>query len=275
MLFSLLHVLIILLISSSLLGFKTLCKYNNGINKKFNRIIKYYDNTFINNNIESLENLEATLKILQQDREKKKLEALAVDIAIKELENELKNKLINDDSSAKTIIEGTYDYGFSSKSSGSKYTGSSSIRGSTVPPSAIYLAFDNFAREISNFINEITNNNKTTDKVRDQLKLLTLSNEEIWKRKNLRPEVKSPLIIQIPYLFLCKLLDVLFEGRPINRFYFLETVARMPYFSYITMLHIYETLGWWRRSTEAKRVHFAEEFNEFHHLLIWESLGGI
>jgi hypothetical protein len=62
---------------------------------------------------------------------------------VSEIENELKNKLINDDSSAKTIIEGTYDYGFSSKSSGSKYTGSSSIRGSTVPPSAIYLAFDN------------------------------------------------------------------------------------------------------------------------------------
>ena len=144
-----------------------------------------------------------------------------------------------------------------------------------MPPSAIYLAFDNFAREISNLINEKTNNNITEDKARNKLKLLTLSNEAIWKRKELRQEVKSPLIIKIPYLFLCKLLDVLFEGRPINRFYFLETVARMPYFSYITMLHIYETLGWWRRSTEAKRVHFAEEYNEFHHLLIWESLGGI
>ena len=48
----------------------------------------------------------------------------------------------------------------------------------------------------------------------------------------------------------------------------------MPYFSYISMLHLYETLGWWRRSAEAKRVHFAEEWNEFHHLLIMESLGG-
>jgi ubiquinol oxidase len=58
------------------------------------------------------------------------------------------------------------------------------------------------------------------------------------------------------------------------RFYTLETVARMPYFSYISMLQLYETLGWWRRSTESKRIHFAEEYNEFHHLLIMESLGG-
>jgi ubiquinol oxidase len=69
-------------------------------------------------------------------------------------------------------------------------------------------------------------------------------------------------------------LDKLFDGNPLSRFYFLETVARMPYFSYITMLHTYETLGWWRRSTETKRIHFAEEYNEYHHLLIMESLGG-
>lgn len=30
----------------------------------------------------------------------------------------------------------------------------------------------------------------------------------------------------------------------------------------------------WRRSSDVKRVHFSEEWNEFHHLLIMESLGG-
>eukprot|EP01035_Chromulina_nebulosa_P017635 gene17635-23213_t len=40
------------------------------------------------------------------------------------------------------------------------------------------------------------------------------------------------------------------------------------------MLHTYETLGWWRKSTANKRIHFAEEYNEYHHLLIMESLGG-
>jgi hypothetical protein len=33
---------------------------------------------------------------------------------------------------------------------------------------------------------------------------------------------------------------------------------RMPYFSYISMLHLYETLGWWTIGTDVRRVHFAE-----------------
>jgi ubiquinol oxidase len=37
----------------------------------------------------------------------------------------------------------------------------------------------------------------------------------------------------------------MYEGRPIQRFWLLETVARMPYFSYLSMLHLYETLGFW------------------------------
>lgn len=40
------------------------------------------------------------------------------------------------------------------------------------------------------------------------------------------------------------------------------------------MLHFYETLGFWRRSSDIKRIHFAEEWNEFAHLQVMESLGG-
>jgi len=40
------------------------------------------------------------------------------------------------------------------------------------------------------------------------------------------------------------------------------------------MLHVYETFGFWRRSADMKRIHFAEELNEYRHLLIMESLGG-
>lgn len=40
------------------------------------------------------------------------------------------------------------------------------------------------------------------------------------------------------------------------------------------MLHLYETLGWWRVGAAVKHVHFAEEWNEFNHLCIMESLGG-
>jgi hypothetical protein len=53
----------------------------------------------------------------------------------------------------------------------------------------------------------------------------------------------------------------------------LETVARIPYFSAISLLHLYESLGFWRAGAELRKVHFAEEWNELHHLQIMEALG--
>ena len=69
--------------------------------------------------------------------------------------------------------------------------------------------------------------------------------------------------------------DTFFEGedRAYARFYALETIARVPYFSYLSVLHLYETLGKWRRAKYLK-LHFAESWNELHHLLIMEELGG-
>lgn len=73
--------------------------------------------------------------------------------------------------------------------------------------------------------------------------------------------IKAILVILIP------------EDRPFGRFYALETIARVPYFSYTSVLHLYETLGWFRKS-EYIKIHFAESWNELHHLKIMESLGG-
>lgn len=39
-------------------------------------------------------------------------------------------------------------------------------------------------------------------------------------------------------------IDNLYKKRPYARFYVLETVARVPYFSYLSVLHLYETLGY-------------------------------
>lgn len=71
------------------------------------------------------------------------------------------------------------------------------------------------------------------------------------------------------------LFDTFFSGaeRDFARFYALETIARVPYFSYLSVLHLYETLGRWRRAKYLK-LHFAESWNEMHHLLIMEELGG-
>lgn len=93
--------------------------------------------------------------------------------------------------------------------------------------------------------------------LQSKLSQLTLNSTAIWEREKSRGEIIAPLIIKVPYYVLCYLLDVVFEGKYVfSRFFLLETVARMPYFSYIAMLHLYETLGFWRRSkgeTKKKR----------------------
>lgn len=68
-------------------------------------------------------------------------------------------------------------------------------------------------------------------------------------------------------------INTLYGNRPYQRFYVLETVARVPYFAYLSVLHLYETVGLWRK-VDWLKIHFAESWNELHHLLIMESLGG-
>jgi ubiquinol oxidase len=69
------------------------------------------------------------------------------------------------------------------------------------------------------------------------------------------------------------ILNFFYRDRTYPRFYVLETVARVPYFAYTSVLHLYESMGWWRKSDWLK-IHFAESWNELHHLLIVEELGG-
>lgn len=73
--------------------------------------------------------------------------------------------------------------------------------------------------------------------------------------------------------FLEWVLNRFYGDRFYPRFFVLETVSRVPYFAYTSVLHLYETMGWWRKADWIK-VHFAESWNELHHLLISEELGG-
>jgi ubiquinol oxidase len=70
-----------------------------------------------------------------------------------------------------------------------------------------------------------------------------------------------------------KVIDRVYKDRNYARFYVLETVARVPYFSFVSVLHLYETLDIWRRA-DYLETHFAQTMNEYHHLLIMEDLGG-
>jgi len=178
-------------------------------------------------------------------------------------------------------------FGYLSRSAG-VYTDAVSSDGTSAPSNAFDLAFRNFKRELPNFLETLDKNYSDEDQIdcsiddcsveavelRAKLKSLSLNNEAVWARERRRPPVSAPLVLLVPFNILLWVLDTLFDGRPLARFWVLETVARMPYIAYVSALHLYESLGWWRRSAEMKRVHFAEEWNEFHHLLIMESLGG-
>eukprot|EP00966_Prymnesium_polylepis_P058574 1356665-Prymnesium_polylepis.1 len=113
-----------------------------------------------------------------------------------------------------------------------------------------------------------------------KLDRLRLDNDKVWAREEalIETAVPAPLLIKLPYLAACNVLDKLYDGadgkRVLAKFWFLETIARVPYFGYSTMIFFYETMGWWRLSSSLKKVHFKEDENEFAHLLIVEALGG-
>lgn len=189
---------------------------------------------------------------------------------------------------ASTLTESIFsgaDYGFVSRSEGCRFENVDDLTNELFvgygPPANIFsLGKQQFMRNLNAMRGEYKDEEDLSltleqKRLQSRLKKLTLNSTAIWEREKARGEIVAPWVIKVPYYVLCYFLDVVFEGKYVfSRFFLLETVARMPYFSYITMLHLYETLGFWRRSSEVKRVHFAEEWNEFHHLLVMESLGG-
>jgi ubiquinol oxidase len=83
----------------------------------------------------------------------------------------------------------------------------------------------------------------------------------------------NKVLIDSVYNIICFFYPVTGTNRDFARFYVLETVARVPYFAYLSVMHLRETFGE-RGLGENMRTHYAEADNELHHLLIMESLGG-
>ena len=85
----------------------------------------------------------------------------------------------------------------------------------------------------------------------------------------------NKFLIDAVYDVICLLYPVTGGPRDFARFYVLETVARVPYFAYLSVMHLRETFGEREPGdSERMRTHYAEADNELHHLLIMESLGG-
>ena len=71
------------------------------------------------------------------------------------------------------------------------------------------------------------------------------------------------------------IIDYLYRGRHFQRFWVLEEIARAPYFAFLSVLHLRESLG--LRGPEhlyLMKEHFAQSINETEHLEYMESRGG-
>ena len=72
------------------------------------------------------------------------------------------------------------------------------------------------------------------------------------------------------------ILDYLYRGRDIQRFWVLEEIARAPYFSFLSVLHFRESMG--LRGPEhlyLMEEHFKQTVNETEHLEEMEILIGL
>ena len=75
--------------------------------------------------------------------------------------------------------------------------------------------------------------------------------------------------------FTVAILDFLYRNRPAQRFWVLEVIARAPYFAFISVLHLRESLG--LRGEEhiyLMKEHFYQALNETEHLEEMEAREG-
>ena len=71
------------------------------------------------------------------------------------------------------------------------------------------------------------------------------------------------------------IIDFFYRGRDYQRFWVLEEIARAPYFAFLSVLHLRESMG--LRGPEhlyLMKEHFAQTVNETEHLEYMESRGG-
>ena len=71
------------------------------------------------------------------------------------------------------------------------------------------------------------------------------------------------------------IIDYLYKGRDYPRFWVLEEMARAPYFAFLSVLHLRESMG--LRGPEhlyLMKEHFDQSVNETEHLEYMESRGG-
>ena len=75
--------------------------------------------------------------------------------------------------------------------------------------------------------------------------------------------------------FTVAIIDFLYQGRDFQRFWVLEEIARAPYFAFLSVLHLRESLGLRGPGhLYLMKEHFAQTLNETEHLEYMESRSG-
>mmetsp|Transcript_22716 Transcript_22716/g.63396 ORF Transcript_22716/g.63396 Transcript_22716/m.63396 type:complete len:322 (-) Transcript_22716:389-1354(-) len=131
-------------------------------------------------------------------------------------------------------------------------------------PSALHAVDPSPQKSTAASVSDIID--KTTASVSD-------ATRKIANKMDDRVYAFNKIVIDSVYELICLIYPVRGTDRDFARFYVLETVARVPYFAYLSVLHLRETFGE-RDLGDKMRTHYAEADNELHHLLIMESLGG-
>ena len=105
------------------------------------------------------------------------------------------------------------------------------------PPSALTLALSNFGRELKELVATVipyqtTGASKTwgegSEIYASALQRLTLDNDVVWAREEALVDtaVPAPLLIKLPYLAICNVLDKIYDGtdgrRVLAKFWYLE-----------------------------------------------------
>lgn len=147
-------------------------------------------------------------------------------------------------STAASILSG-FDYGFRSRSEGPTLTEiqtqNPAFVGYGPPANIVALGSQQFMRNLNAMNGEYKDEEDMVlsprqKELQAKLETLTLDSDKIWERELAAGPIEAPWVIKLPYLVLCFLLDRVFEEKYVpHRFFLLETVARMPYFSYIGM----------------------------------------
>lgn len=169
---------------------------------------------------------------LQKLKARQEMELEETERMIQVVKREFRAATQDKSSTAASLLSG-YDYGFVSRSEGAPSALSSNGLLQSIysgpPGNILVVGWGQFMRNLNAMKGEYSDEpplllNPRQTVLQEKLKQLELNTTEIWAREFADGPIEAPLVIKVPYLAVCFLLDVVFDGRYVpSRFFLLET----------------------------------------------------